>query len=149
MFCRWNEYWCKQAVMWWRLGRWRHFLIAWIAFRDFVYFHIRSQVKMEFTAQHTHFHLVRKHMTESEGFVFTRTTVTTLVINLQNSYRRKCRCVRTRGHVASLAATPSDCIQTLLQRGHANTSELCQLHLENILSLPGNTNAFFITNWLV
>lgn len=55
MFCRLNEYWCKQAVMWWRLGRWKHFLIAQIAFRDFVFFHIRSEVKMEFTAQNMNF----------------------------------------------------------------------------------------------
>lgn len=148
MFCRLNEYWCKQAVMWWRLGRWRHFVIAQIAFRDFVFFHIRSEVKMEFTAQNTHLSLVRKHMNESEGFVFTCTTVKTLVINLQNSYQRECQRVGTTGHVTSLTATLSDCIQTVLQGGHANTSQLCQVLLKNILLLAGNMNAFFMTNRL-
>lgn len=94
------------------------------------------------------FRLVRKHMNESEGFVFTCTTVTTLVINLQNSYQRECQRVGTTGHVTSLTATLSDCIQTVLQGGHANTSQLCQVLLKNILLLAGNMNAFFMTNRL-
>lgn len=69
-------------------------------------------------------------MNESEGFVFTCTTVTTLVINLQNSYQRECQRVGTTGHVTSLTATLSDCIQTVLQGGHANTSQLCQVLLK-------------------
>lgn len=148
MFCRLNEYWCKQAVMWWRLGRWKRFLIAQIAFRDFVFFHIRSEVKMEFTAQNMNFVLSWN----------TWMNLKDLFSHAQQSQRWSLICKTVTRENASVLAPQGMSLPSLrlcLTAFKLFFREDTQTHpssvrsfKKNILLLAGNTNAFFMTNWL-